>query len=743
MKKFIALLMSLLLCVSLFAACAQEDAGLAAAGDYLFSLYKDEAETTASDFDVVGQVMIEGVAYPVEWTVDTENVTIKDSDKAGFKTVDVNEKTEVEVSYTLTATVKNEDGQSVVKTFARKIPAYKVFSYAEYAAAEDDSTVVVKGIVIGIISKSAGSSSNSLYLQDENNEGGYYVYNLAEEPADLGIKHGMTVEITGVKDTYNGTYEIINASVEILDSNIKEVAPVDYTEAFANAEALTDAALVERQSMLVTVKGVEITGQDAASGYYKFKLGGKETYVRISSSNNCITKDEQTAFINGHTEHFGWVADITGIVSVYSGSFYLIPADTNVITYLNEIEKTPAEKVAIEKANIDLVSVISKDTVITLPTVGSNYDDVTVTWTSDNEAAVVAEGTLTVTMPKKDTLVKLTATIACGDVSETVEFEVKLQVRELTYAEVVDAVYALGEGEALEGTYRIYGVITSIDTEYSEQYGNITVTIAVAGREDTPIQCFRLSGEGAAELAVGDAITVEGNFSDYKGSKQLNKGTLIGKGEILNMAKTVADAYALAEGEAMTAPTVLSGVITTIDTPYSEQYGNVTVTILVDGTEQTIMCYRLKGEGAATLAVGDAITVMGTIKNYKGTVEFDAGCLLVPNGSAVQVRDLLALYALAGGEKVVGTKTLTGVITSIDTPYSEQYGNITVTMTVAGLADYPVSCYRLQGEGAAELAVGDTVTVSGDLTHYVSKDGVSSYQFNAKCVIVSVEKAAQ
>ena len=39
-----------------------------------------------------------------------------------------------------------------------------------------------------------------------------------------------------------------------------------------------------------------------------------------------------------------------------------------------------------------------------------------------------------------------------------------------------------------------------------------------------------------------------------------------------------------------------------------------------------MQCYRLKGEGADQLAEGDVITVTGTIKNYKGTIEFDAGC---------------------------------------------------------------------------------------------------------------------
>ena len=44
--------------------------------------------------------------------------------------------------------------------------------------------------------------------------------------------------------------------------------------------------------------------------------------------------------------------------------------------------------------------------------------------------------------------------------------------------------------------------------------------------------------------------------------------------------------------------------------------------------DYVLQCYRLSGEGAGKLAEGDTITVTGTIKNYKGTVEFDKGCTL-------------------------------------------------------------------------------------------------------------------
>jgi len=91
-------------------------------------------------------------------------------------------------------------------------------------------------------------------------------------------------------------------------------------------------------------------------------------------------------------------------------------------------------------------------------------------------------------------------------------------------------------------------------------------------------------------------------------------------------AEIVAAAYALEDGEALPYTSTLTGVINAINTEWSEQYGNITVTMTVEGKD--MMCYRLQGDGAKDLAIGDTITVTGTIKNYKGTIEFDAKCNL-------------------------------------------------------------------------------------------------------------------
>ena len=94
-------------------------------------------------------------------------------------------------------------------------------------------------------------------------------------------------------------------------------------------------------------------------------------------------------------------------------------------------------------------------------------------------------------------------------------------------------------------------------------------------------------------------------------------------------AKIVDMAYALEKDAAMDYATTLVGTVTSINTAWSDEYKNITVTIIVEGREdKPIMCYRLKGEGAQDLAPGDLITVTGTLKNYHGTIEFDAGCTL-------------------------------------------------------------------------------------------------------------------
>ena len=138
MKKILALVLALIMCVSclaIFAGCNNDTtnenketetekptekpteapeapATLEAAKTFLFSMYKDSA-SPKNDYDIVGKVMIGTTAFAVTWTVNSDKISIKESSKADFWTVDLPDANAEEFEYVLTATIKNDAGETV------------------------------------------------------------------------------------------------------------------------------------------------------------------------------------------------------------------------------------------------------------------------------------------------------------------------------------------------------------------------------------------------------------------------------------------------------------------------------------------------------------------------------------------------------------------------------------------------------------------------------------------------------
>ena len=192
------------------------------------------------------------------------------------------------------------------------------------------------------------------------------------------------------------------------------------------------------------------------------------------------------------------------------------------------------------------------------------------------------------------------------------------------------------------------------------------------------------------------------------------------------------EAYALQEGASLPYATTLTGEIVEIRTPYDSLYRNITVTIQIPGYElMPVQCYRLKGDGAEALKIGDTITVTGCLTNYRGTIEFIQGCTLdavipgdqpspLPPYDPRQVVD--EAYELAPGEKLPYLVTLSGTVTEIVTPYDENYRNITVLLVVEGRETKPITCYRMKGDGTELLQEGDVITVQGSIQNYAKYD---------------------
>lgn len=311
---------------------------------------------------------------------------------------------------------------------------------------------------------------------------------------------------------------------------------------------------------------------------------------------------------------------------------------------------------------------------------------------------------------------------------------------------VVEAAYELKSGESMANSVRLTGKIISIDNLWNPDFQNITVTIQVAGAEDKPIQCYRLKGDGAQDLAIGNIITVSGVIKNYSGTIEFDAGCLLESVEAGTAVSAPTDvgqilqaAYALKSGEMLPYQVTLTGKVTEIATPFNPEYYNISVKIAVEGYEDMpMLCYRMKGSDVADIAVEDTITVTGMVTNYNGTIEFNASCQMLnrvsgggealpPSDDAEQI--LSDAAKLTAGQKLPYRATLTGEVVSIDYAYSPDYKNITVTIRVNGT---DIQCYRMVGEDIAQINVGDTITVSGIIENYYGK-----LEFGAKSTMDS------
>ena len=690
MKKLLVILMALVLCLGIFVACGNKDKGetpdavvydVNAAATYVHGLYKDKGPNVTADFEVTSKVMVNDVLYTVEWTA-TEGVTITKKNDNVF-IIDINETTKTAYKFTLTATVKAPDGTTATKAFEMNVPEYVLHTFEEYMAMEQDDIATVRGIVVAINSKSLNNKYNHLFLADESGMGGYYCYALAKDPvADWGIELGMTVEVTGTVAPYSGMQEIKNGTAKIVDATKKTVAPLDVTAAFAAGESFKNYV-----GMPVTIKGVEIGTQELAtetSQYLYFKLNGQSGYVRtyvtdfpttlpLSKDGDTTVSADKAVIDAAHAEHLGWSANVTGIVVLYNSNPYLIPMGTDCFEYLAKIEKTPEQKIADTLDALTIPAVVNKDGELALPAAGAAYEDVILTWASDNEAAVIGEGKVTFTIPNTATTIKLTVTATCGEATATKEYTVTLTkfLDPNTFVSIPEA-NTMGAAQAhntyTEGKYLVTGVVTNIA---NTTYGNIYIQDA-DGNQLYVYGLYNYDGKvrfDAMETkpAVGDTITVYGALGQYNNNPQMKNGWLI-VAPAADSTLSIPGANALGLGQGHNKYTEgkysVTGEVTEIA---NATYGNV---YIKDADGNTFYVYGLYTADGATRfdametkpAVGDTITVYGIIGQYKNAAQMKNGWMTA-HTAAVEGGEEGG--EVEGGEETPVTPPASGEVTTV------------------------------------------------------------------------------
>ena len=168
-------------------------------------------------------------------------------------------------------------------------PAVKsegVMTYAEYLAAEENSTVVIEAYVQA--TQTWWNDSITIYAQDT--EGGYFLYNITCSQADAAkLIKGAKIRVTGTRTTWAGEVEINGGTLEVLEGNY--VAPItDVTSVLASED------LASYMNRYVSFKGMTVVAADdnGAAFLYNWDGSGMEgsdsdLYFKASLDGNVYT----------------------------------------------------------------------------------------------------------------------------------------------------------------------------------------------------------------------------------------------------------------------------------------------------------------------------------------------------------------------------------------------------------------------------------------------------------------------
>ena len=562
MKKLITGILATAIGLSCLVGCGEKPSadGVNSARDYLNEMYRKQNVEVRDDYEVLSQLMFDEQTYTITWTTDVSTVQIVERDGKTF--VDVDPEATENVKYKLTATLTDAHGNTAQVTFDRVVKK-------------------APSMVTAPISSSPV----------EGTEYKLYMYQSSKKQ-DLYFK--------GVMDGYYGaTTQEFEEGVDIF----VEYAAGSTTEFYLYFNDANNA----KKYISVVVSGTHIN----------FDIEQPTATTKFIYSNDykaIITVDSFEK--DGKTEpcYLGTYGSYT----TFGPSQVSKAADSYVGTLVGMIDRdlvTPEFKVAQEKKVLAPVAAAYIGTAsVELPTQGLTFSDVAITYAVEGSGAAIDGITLTLTAGAATSDVTLTATLTAGDKSETATFPVKVVPNDT--AAILAAGKAIAQGAKFGNEATLTGIVTSIDTAFSEQHGNVTVTIKV-GEES--VQCYRLVGTQAVlagDIAVSDEITVTGTLENYKGKVQFGAGA--------KATARTAGTGTLPQEPATSRVLDMMGTTNLISrTTTQTKYEANGVTYVNDKASSTTDNYNQTGSYAARAYKGSTITITSTtaFKTVKFTLD--------------------------------------------------------------------------------------------------------------------------
>lgn len=427
MKKRLALiLLVLVMCLSVaFAACDttnnDKKADLKAAANYVKVLYRDKDVDVTKAFTRKTTVAVDNVSYDVAWSANVGDDKVKISAaNNGEVTVSADTTTTVTFEFTLTATVTKEGAEGSEKVeFKHKVTAKQ---------SDDGKTYVPERVDLATIDT---AKTYKLVQYNPTKQTNYYF-------------------TTEVFNTYYWSGES------------------DYTKAVDVTVAKTE-------------KGYTLSVQvDGATKYLACKVSGTHY--------NLVLQDAAYTFTYNTEKQALVCEDGTNAIGSFgqnqSYGMTKLDSDTSFFAYICTLKETVvAPKTAQEKADeaaaaLTVADITSNEDRV-LPTTSAIHDDVTITWTLEQNTlgiTLAADGkTLKIaSMPTTDSTIKLTATLSCGTNGKatkeiTVNIKAVSAIKAQYEANVITApkaetayflaLYFAGNDDVAEGIYYFTGAM--------------------------------------------------------------------------------------------------------------------------------------------------------------------------------------------------------------------------------------------------------------------------------------------
>ena len=428
---------------------------------------------------------------------------------------------------------------------------------------------------------------------------GIYVYS-----NKTAVKVGDKVHVKGSITVYYGTLQV-GANIEVTPATF-----ADQTIEFKSATPTSINAMSTADGMYggqtLKVSGTLLFGKYNNGSSDSFWLEDAQTGSQIELYYKSFTAAEKEA-LQAYAGKYVEMDVVT--YDTYSSS---APNDHRVFALPSTVkeatapEVTDAEKVAAAIAKIEAYgfnNTYYNGEAFAFPTI-EVAEGVNVAWSLE-PAALLVDGKFVITEAGTATI---KAVVTCGEEKQetAIEINVAAELAVITIEEALEL--ADGADVCVEAE------VSEINTPWSDQYGNISVTLK---DETGTLYVYRL----ATKVEVGAIIKVTGKMGSYNGAKQIAAGATA---EIIKAAPvevTIEEAKALEDGTRVK----IKGTVKSIDTPWSDQYGNITITL--EDETGSFQCYRL----ATKVEVGNSITVTGEVGSYKETKQIAAGATAVIN----------------------------------------------------------------------------------------------------------------